>query len=277
MIGFNAILREFGATPERTWLSRHQDARLNPGWTTYKLWRNRPEEFLDYQATQQPNRFNTADHLAAFIVDPAGECIFVGLFEIGQEQPFRRSTEWLAIPMDDLQSNVVRYDLRHNPAMLDLEGRLVIDWGKGARAWAQRAGNGDKPVIEIKRHVVETEWPGFEQVEVFDYEINSLSANWITRLSSVKGIYLLLCSQSGQQYIGTAFGSDGFYGRWLAYTNGGHGGNAELIARSKQTNAPMKLSILEVLGSSATMDDALQAESLWKRKLGSRVFGLNAN
>ena len=48
-------------------------------------------------------------------------------------------------------------------------------------------------------------------------------------------------------------------------------------AISRAFVARLDVAILEAVASSATDDDILAVEALWKRKLGTRVHGLNAN
>jgi len=63
-------------------------------------------------------------------------------------------------------------------------------------------------------------------------------------------------------------------GRWMQYVVTGHGGNVGLKSREP---SDYQVSILEVAGSAATVEDILQMEILWKRKLQSQEMGLNRN
>jgi hypothetical protein len=86
---------------------------------------------------------------------------------------------------------------------------------------------------------------------------------------------LLVHRESGQQYVGSAYGDDGFFGRWKNYSDG-HGGNVamkELKAKAEAFDA----SILDVVGMDATNEQIFDRERLWKEKLGTRVKGLNRN
>jgi hypothetical protein len=88
-------------------------------------------------------------------------------------------------------------------------------------------------------------------------------------------VYLLVRRKTGEQYVGSATGSDGFFGRWLCYQDG-HGGNVamrELGATASEYDA----NILEVAASTATPEEIYDRESLWKIKLGTRATGLNRN
>jgi hypothetical protein len=106
-------------------------------------------------------------------------------------------------------------------------GRLVIDWGDGARVWVQRADNQPKPILEIRRAVREPEFPGFARFHRDLDQFEQVPPSWRAVLSNARGIYLLVHRESGQQYVGSAYGVDGFFGRWTSYADG-HGGNIGL-------------------------------------------------
>ena len=66
---------------------------------------------------------------------------------------------------------------------------------------------------------------------------------WRARLSAVAGVYLILATTTGKQYIGSAYGAEGIWGRWLAYARTGHGGNALLSHSSPPTARIQSLSL----------------------------------
>jgi hypothetical protein len=169
------------------------------------------------------------------------------------------------------------YNLLLDDRFAEYEGRLVIDWGPGTRSWCQRAHLQHKPIVEIRRTVLDVEWPGYMDLSITEKEVKGLAPNWQAKLSSANGVYLLTCPETGEQYVGAAFGEEGFMGRWRNYAADSHGGNKLLRERLKRTRAPLHISILEVFGSAMTEDDAYATESRWKRALGSRAHGLNAN
>jgi hypothetical protein len=63
-------------------------------------------------------------------------------------------------------------------------------------------------------------------------EIPALFPGWKKELTRAKGVYLLVDQKNGAQYIGSATGESGFFGRWLAYAKDGHGGNKHLKLRT---------------------------------------------
>ena len=74
--------------------------------------------------------------------------------------------------------------------------------------------------------------------------------------------------------MGSAYGPPGFMGRWKEYAITGHGGNIALRGREP---SDYQVTVLETVGSAATMDDIVALENLWKRKLQSKEMGLNRN
>lgn len=277
MLTLNMLLTAAGIPLETAKLLRHQDTRMRAGWSTYGLWRRDPAEFARYESIQGRERFFVGGHVASFVVDPVGEELFVGLSRVSSEAP--NATEEVFEHSDEVcaPGTVIKYVLERDVRFAALEGKLVIDWGPGKRSWVQRAHNQDKPIIEIRRDIRDVEWPGYMGVKISQRDIASLAPNWIANLKAAGGVYLLVCPDTGAQYVGIATGVGGFYARWSEYGQNGHGGNRLLIDRLRRTAAPFDISILEVFGSLVTDGEAFAAEARWKRSLGSRAHGLNAN
>ncbi len=103
---------------------------------------------------------------------------------------------------------------------------------------------------------------------------SSSNFSWVSALSSVNGIYLIKDKKVGKLYVGSAYGEDGIFGRWSAYSQNGHGGNKELKDLDP-TN--FEFSILEITPPTSSVDEVIQRENRWKIKLGTREFGLNSN
>jgi hypothetical protein len=167
----------------------------------------------------------------------------------------------------------------------ELEHRVVVDWGKGTRKNIQNSRN--KRVLEIvppgQLLPPFTDYLGFTLTRS---ELESLCLNpeankdWRARLSAVAGVYLILATSTGAQYVGSAAGADGIWGRWTAYASNGDGGNKllrDLMAKDASYPDAFSYSLLQILPKSATRAEVLKWETLYKEKLGSRAIGLNAN
>ncbi len=272
MIKFNALLGNEGLDPADVKLVRHRDTRSSERPTPYQLWRAEEGRFELYQKIQRRTVFKAAELLASFVATPLDETLFVGLYAIN-----RVGTAATGL-LDPISGEDVGgfhfYDLSLAPELAEYRGRLIIEWGSAYRAWVQLARKQDKAVIEIRRAVSEPPFPGFLE---FCERLSGLAAvplSWRTALSSVAGVYLLTCSETGKQYVGSARGSEGFWGRWEDYVASGHGGNRKM---REVPTADYQVTVLEVASSSADPDALDEMENRWKQKLLSRKFGLNAN
>lgn len=174
--------------------------------------------------------------------------------------------------------------------LVDLQDRLVIDYG-GTRnivhvKWDTIA---EKPVVGICSRVFE----GYENIiwKFSDLEKyighEDIYSDLYMALSSVSGVYLIIDTVDYGQYIGSASGSDGIWGRWRDYlkTNG-TGGNKKLkehLEKNPGRYRKLQFTILEAIprtGNEAKDKETAQKREVWyKRKLMTRneETGLNMN
>ena len=118
---------------------------------------------------------------------------------------------------------------------------------------------------EIKLH--------YSQLEhIFEYPIDN--QDWKDYLSNRSGVYLILDRSSGEQYIGSAYGDHGIWGRWNTYASNGHGGNLDLKNLDPQN---FQFSILWETLKATPKENIIRVESQFKENLGTRVHGLNNN
>ena len=84
-IKLNTILTEAGLNVVAVRLLRHKDKRALKGRTPYELWRDSPEQFALYQATQsfQNREKLKAEYWASFVATPAEETMFVDFLQTG--------------------------------------------------------------------------------------------------------------------------------------------------------------------------------------------------
>jgi len=143
-----------------------------------------------------------------------------------------------------------------------------------------------KEVVEVLPAGYVHEFPGYENVILDFTDLKQLVANpaanrvWHRLLGEVSGIYLIVDRYTGKQYVGSAYGKQGILGRWTQYASTGHGGNQQLkalLAKDPGYANHFQFSILAVLPLTTQKTDAFRMETLFKRKLGSRSFGLNSN
>lgn len=275
-IMLNAILLDAGFHPADVRLLRHKDSKAAKGRGPYELWRDERAVFEQYQSSQKTGDRSRlkAPYWASFVGTPSGETLFVGIY----------SVQYQCLLLEDrpreLRDGVNKagshdlYTLTLEAALGDLIGRLFIDWGPGTRAWIQRADRQNKSIAELRPEFREPEFPGFLNFVAPLSKLDALPRSWIAVLQSSTGIYLLTCPKTREQYVGAATGERGFWHRWQDYVNTGHGGDVALKSRNP---ADYQVSILEVAGTSSTLDDIMKMESRWKTKLQSREMGLNRN
>lgn len=275
-IMFNTLLSEAGVALKEVRLIRHKDKSAKRGLTPYELWRDNSPHFEWYQATQSiPNRPKfKAPYWAVFVVDHNDETLFVGLYKVLSRSLLEKDSPMPHRDGIDKAGSCDVYDLELLDTLKEFAGKLVINWGKGALAWIQHADRNDKPILEIRKQFSEPEFPGYLKFIQPLSKLGKIPISWVSALKSARGIYLLTCPKTKEQYVGKATGEDGFWGRWQAYLGNGHGGNLGLKLRDP---SDYQVSILEIAGTSATTEDIEYLEGLWQTKLQSMEMGLNRN
>jgi hypothetical protein len=275
---FNSLLSEAGLALGDVRLLRHADSkRSRKGRTPYELWRDDRPAFDLYQSIQSIESrgdFGSANHWASFAGTEDGETLFLGLYNAEFLGLLRQDVPTPNRDDIDRAGTCHSYNVSETELLGEYRGKLFIDWGSGTRAWIQRADRQNKPIVELRRTSKDPEFPGFSEFIKPLSRIEGLPLGWKEVLRSSCGIYLLTCPRTKEQYVGSATGDQGFLGRWLCYAHSGHGGNEGLKSRDP---SDYQLSILEVAGSAATVEDVLQMEIRWKAKLQSREMGLNRN
>ncbi len=241
--------------------------------------------FFDfYQRTQSKDVFR-CEQIVSFIGGEFGRAIFCGVYRVKEGRAVDAFPVPAGFPYPEYVSGAgFLYDLEKQTAYADLEGRIVIDWGDAPLAWHQWYQ--EKEVVEVLPAGFVMDWPGYQDVLLPHADLKAIVDNpvanreWFRRLSAVAGVYCILHEASGEQYVGSACGKEGIWGRWKHYAETVHGGNVLLKERCETVPGfkdRLLYSILQTLPTSTSRDDVLAVESSFKRKLGSRAFGLNAN
>lgn len=186
------------------------------------------------------------------------------------------------------RSDIHYYDLEllRDP-INDYKNRVIIDWGNNPRVWVQKSL--DKNVIEIRAKGFVRDFTDYYDFVLSFDELKAIinqpdgNPEWINKLSAVSGVYLIVDIKTGNQYIGSAYGKDGFLGRWTNYAANNHGDNKSLKDLVSPDNGKRKyesnfqISILRVMDKASNKIEVIAAESFLKQKLGTRVHGLNNN
>lgn len=170
------------------------------------------------------------------------------------------------------------FELTQSEIMADLRGRLVIGW-TAPRSWWMRARTASTYPVTGIADAEPIPFPGFDELILDHTDLQAVMrepryASWRTALGSVKGVYLITDTSDGRQYVGKADGADSIRQRWSAYAANGHGSNRDLRGLDPST---FQFSVLRVFDPATPEAVINAAESHYKRALGTRRHGLNAN
>lgn len=278
LFDFNQLIEHHGLSLDGVRLLRHDRRGL-------ACWRRSPAHFDDFVSVQKPGTgpYHNASIAFQFIPGPALEAgdnsaLFVRAHRILDEWAWIDASRMpcLAMPGSSYlpKHGVSTFDLEVLPEFDQYAERVLVNWGLSTRGWSQWAGRQPKEVVELRRTVGEIDFPGFAAFSATVEDVPVFPRAWVAALSSVGGVYLLVCPETGEQYVGSATGTGGFFARWSAYALNGHGGNQRLKARGESNYT---ITILEVASPDMAPSDVIRREAAWKIKLGSRAHGLNAN
>lgn len=240
------------------------------------------EVYQSYQAKE--TTFN-CDYIVSLIATEGSRARFVGLYRVKGSKPEKETT----LPSDFIHpemsyQNDTFFDLEKLPGYEDLENRLIVEWGRGTKSWIQ--WRLDKEVLEILPTGYVKDFPGYLEFILSHDELRDIVENpvsnrvWHKMLSGVAGVYLIVDTKTGRQYVGSAYGKSGILGRWTSYAKTGHGGNEELTAllkTEKDYARRFQFTILAITSTTSSRNEVLRLEGLYKKKLGSRAYGLNLN
>ncbi|RSK38964.1 GIY-YIG nuclease family protein [Hymenobacter perfusus] len=273
VLSLQELLYYRGLPPQaRTKLVRHRDT--SGALDVHEVYRNRYADFLDYQRQQGNPIFHKCDYVVACLGESGSQARFVGVYRV--------------LSVERETDEHYYYQLTEVPGFEELKDRVLIEWGKAALSWHQwLRPDTPKVVLEIQPKPFSRPFTDYLDFTLSFAELQELVGSqsprddWRRMLSAVAGIYLILDSFTGQQYIGSAYGEGGVWQRWSVYAKtNGHGNNVAL--RSLLATAPdharhFQFTLLMTLPKSMTDHEVWQHEKLFKRKLGSRAFGLNLN
>ncbi len=250
-------------------------------------------EFLQaYQEQQASDIFRNCKLMLTFVGDGPYRALYKGAWRLRGKLTLQEylATRVEAKAVQDLDAvnapfeGYSWYDTEFDPSVLGaMVDRLVIDFGRGMgfHKWL----NTSMQVIEVFPEGYAGSFEGYQDFFLTYAELRRLIANpapnrsWRQHLSSVHGIYLILDTLTGLQYVGSAYGADGIWGRWSEYARDPSGGNV-MLSELIKANGPgyadnFQFSILRVLERSATKAMVVQAETREKIKHGTRSFGLS--
>lgn len=278
---FSDVLKKVGLEPSQVKLIRH--ALSDRGFKEmYKA-----NMVYEYTCHQDANFSKGYDYWVTFISDKSTLCKLDACYKVGPSVSDTPDIMPLGVPEIEakkFKGKSAYFALEPVELLADYRGKLVIDWGKSTRMWHQK-GTTEKPIVAIQADEKKV-FSGFENLILTYDELKEIVENptiyeaWHTALSSVNAIYLIVDRETGKQYVGSAYGKDGLLGRWSCYVNSLHGNNKlmkKLICAYPERYHHFQFSILQILPKTATDDEVIQTESLYKKKLLTIPFGMNDN
>jgi len=233
-------------------------------------------QFKQWQEHQTQKNFQ-CKHILSLINLGKNRWLFAGVYSVKGVKPYR----WKG-------KSHFMYSTQEVKGLGHLTGKAVIQFEKNFRASYLRPFKYEDQLVlkELRdKRMTIGDFPGYNSI-LLSYRmlktiIRESSSSWKTALSNVAGIYLVADTTDGKLYVGSAYGGNGIWQRWVAYAKNGHGGNKELrqLLRKKKIDHAenFQFSLLEVCDLNASSDYVIQRETHWKNVLKSREFGLNIN
>ncbi len=168
------------------------------------------------------------------------------------------------------------FDLKLQTFRSDWIGKLVVGWPPPPRSWWRRAERNEFPVISIlEDSALEGAVPDWTDISLTWSELAVLPMKWRSALSQWRGVYYIFDASVGRGYVGSAYGNENLYGRWLNYSESGHGGNKLLKGRDPKN---FQFSILQRVSPDMEADEVISVEKTWKKRLHTHApDGLNEN
>lgn len=181
-----------------------------------------------------------------------------------------------------------QYETELLPGQDDLVGRVIVKFKRDFRSsyiWGDKYGSQLEVAEILESPFAIEEFDGYNKVQLSHSQLKVIvrrcEPSWQSALSSISGVYLIMDTETGKTYVGSAYGKGGIWQRWRCYADNGHGNNAELMAllgtKGTAYAEYFQYSILEIADPLATKDQVWERENHWKDVLMSRKFGYNSN
>ena len=291
---FVDILTKHEIDTQTTLIMRHRPeqpalARVLP-W----LADEHPDAFNAYQSTQntkEQNQLRKASLLASFVASGVGEAVFVGMYEVNIGKR-RSASDINKIPafaklvefgFPKAKQSTHWFELKPKTMLSDYKGRLTIEWSggsQGGRSWSRwstsTAGNGF-PIVNILESSILSSaklMPDWDILSFSWQDLHAIPKSWSASISQWRGVYFILDTSDGKGYVGSAYGADNIWGRWINYAKTGAGGNKMLKTRDPSN---FRFTILQRLSPDTPSKEVIEIENSWKVRLHTKEFGLNIN
>lgn len=242
-----------------------------------KIWPNLKYDLValeEYQKEHWNTFFAGTEYILSFWYE--GKIArFLGCYELGI--PVRDTV------VDKNGTKHARYrfpQMKRIDFMSEYQGRLFIKWTNPSANYGRWINDEvyevhsilpsqDNSIGPLPDSYLQIRLSFKELQKLFEYPVDN--AEWKERLSKRSGVYLILDKSTGEQYIGAAYGENGFWGRWVDYSNK-RDGNVRLANKNYDN---FQFAVLWETLTSTSPEKVLQMESALKISLGTKVYGLN--
>lgn len=206
---------------------------------------------------------------------PPTHWLFGGVFEVVGRRPVPGEGSYDIIRRDGLLGDYIK--------------RLVISFkppGRAVRLNMENYLDQMEVVSVLELPYAGEPFPGHDRINhsfgVLETAVKQDWTDWRGALQFMKGVYVIHDHETGQAYVGSAYGDTGIWARLCQYVDSLHGGNIalrELVGQKGPDYARRNLhfALLEFWSMRTADEDVLTRESYWKDVLLSRRFGLNRN
>lgn len=136
ILNFSDVLKNVGLDPKDVKLIRH-----SLGDKAFKKCydKNMVEEYTRVQSETFSNGY---DYWCVFISDKSTTAKFFACYKVNGGVIDTQDTKPKGFPLEDwFQGQRMFYNLERIDLLKEYEGRLLIEWGKSALAWAQKGTN----------------------------------------------------------------------------------------------------------------------------------------
>ena len=282
MITIQELLYNRGLPREaRVKMVRHKDSRLD----LHELYRNDRSAFLAYQSSQSRPVFHDVDFIASFVGEDNNNARFIGVYRINGSLERTDPLDLAHYPTaNPLLLTRYFYPMEEEPGYDDLKEWVIVQW-RNPIAWHQWFSN-TMEIVELSQGLHYRRFTDYLDFVLSFDELTEIVTNryedWHRTLSNINGVYLICDNHTGRLYVGSAYGTEGVWGRWAEYVaTGGNGGNKSLMeltaADPLYASKHFLFSLLMLLPKTVTPEEAIRKEQLFKRKLGTLTCGLNNN
>jgi hypothetical protein len=284
----NDLLNEHGINPATCLVLRHRPPETQMRRVLPWLAAEQPDVFNMYQRTQSSKveqQMKRAESVAAFIGHEPARAIFVGLYEmrgykeLSRERinklPEQRALSSHSGDCVELLDRQLLFDLSLTDACCQWKGKLIVRWPPPELAWSRWAiGNHFEVEAILEESQFSEAMPDWREIVLTWEDLKVIPTRWKQALEQWRGIYFIQDAKSGRGYVGSAYGSENLYRRWMNYAKSGHGGNKQLRDCSPKY---LRFSILERMSPDIPTADVIAREATWKVRLHTRSHGLNGN